>query len=77
MKDNKDGKRYEEKIKELEKIVDALEKGDIDLEESMELYLKGIEIYKESYQYLNKAKGEVKAIMEDRIEDFDIEFLEE
>ena len=47
---------FEESIKELEKIVESLEKGDCGLSESLDLFEKGIKLSKECNDMLDKAE---------------------
>ncbi len=50
---------FENSLKELEKILSALESGDASLEESMELFEKGIKLSKECSEYLKNAKQKI------------------
>lgn len=54
-----DNKTFEELLKELQDIVEALESGKKSLEESVELYQKGMEISLECKNRLDKAKEAV------------------
>lgn len=56
---------YEEGIEQLEAIVDSLENEDLTLEESLNKFQKGIDLYKYLYNMLNKVEGEIKIIMKD------------
>ena len=66
---------YEEALKELEEILVALERADDNLDASMEKFKKGIELYKQCSDILEKKEGEIKVLLE---EDKEIEqnFLE-
>ena len=46
--------KFEDKIKELESIIDELENGEIDLEESIEKYTKAI---RRLFKYLSLCSG--------------------
>ncbi|HOF43057.1 MAG TPA: exodeoxyribonuclease VII small subunit [Bacilli bacterium] len=48
--------KFEELLKELEKIVLDLEKGDLSLEESLKKYQRGIELSKLCKEKLEEAK---------------------
>ncbi|HNZ74352.1 MAG TPA: exodeoxyribonuclease VII small subunit [Bacilli bacterium] len=48
--------KFEELLKELEKIVLELEKGDLSLEESLKKYQRGIELSKLCKEKLEEAK---------------------
>ena len=56
---------YEEAIKELENIIKKLENNDIALEESIELFQKGIELSKYCDSKLKNISKKVAQIYED------------
>ncbi len=64
---------FEDSIKELEKIVDSLEKGDCGLAESLDLFEKGIKLSKECNDMLDKAEKRVSVLIGGEKKDFDIE----
>lgn len=47
---------FEENLAELSKIVESLEKGDLSLEKSVELYEKGMQISEDCKKELDSAK---------------------
>lgn len=49
-------------IKELETIVERLEREDLSFDESMDLYNKGVEIYKELVVALKEAKIQIQDV---------------
>ena len=53
---------FEESLKQLEKIVDQLESGDIDLEKSVELYEQGILLKNQCEEKLRKVELQIKKI---------------
>ena len=53
---------FEENIKKLEDIVDQLESGEIDLEESVELYEKGMILKNNCEEKLKKVELQIKKI---------------
>ncbi len=61
---------FEESIKELEKIVASLEKGDIGLEESLDLFEKGIKLSKACNEMLDKAEKKVSVLINGEKQDF-------
>ena len=61
---------FEESIKELEKIVASLEKGDIGLEESLDLFEKGIKLSKACNEMLDKAERKVSVLINGEKQDF-------
>lgn len=56
---------YEEALQELEKILIDLEDDDCTLNESIEKFKKGIELYKYCNNILKAAEGEVKILLGD------------
>jgi exodeoxyribonuclease VII small subunit len=56
---------YEEAMSELEKILVELEDDDCTLQESIEKFKKGIELYKYCNNILKAAEGEVKVLLGD------------
>lgn len=66
--------KFEDKIKELESIIDELENGSVDLEESIEKYTKAMTLVKECDEKLKSIEEQVSKIMIDnKEEDFEIE----
>ena len=68
---------YEQTLKELEGIVETLEKGSLPLEESLALYEKGVALTKLCESYLESAQqriellsaesGEITTVREDEL----------
>ncbi len=52
-------KKYEEQINELKEIIEKIENGDAGLDESLELYEKGIAIMKNCEKILEEAELKV------------------
>lgn len=67
--------KFEDKINELEEIINELETGDIDLDSSIEKYTKAMKLVKECDDKLKSVEESVnKIIKEDGcIEDFSVE----
>lgn len=66
---------FEQALKRLEEIVEALEAGNISLEESIKIYQEGIGLSKLCSGMLEAAEGKVMAIMnrsEGQMEEFSI-----
>lgn len=61
---------FEDSIKELEKIVESLEKGDCGLAESLDLFEKGIKLSKECNDMLDKAEKKVSVLIGGEKKDF-------
>ncbi len=66
---------FEEKMKELEKIVNELESGEIDLDASIEKYTKAMKLVKECDDKLKNIEEQVNKIVKENgdLEDFKIE----
>ena len=57
---------FEESLKQLEKIVDQLECGDLPLEESIRLFEEGVRLSTSCKQELDAAEGKVQILMKER-----------
>jgi exodeoxyribonuclease VII small subunit len=57
---------FEESLKQLEKIVDQLERGDLPLEESIKLFEEGVRLSSGCKQELDAAEGKVQILMKQR-----------
>ena len=62
MKKNTKDLSFEDSLKKLENIVDQLESGDVDLEKSVELYKKGMDLKKICEEKLKKVELQIKQI---------------
>lgn len=56
---------YEDALKELEIIVVELEKDETSLKDSVDIFKRGVELYKYCNKLLSKAEGEVKLLLND------------
>ena len=67
--------KFEDKLKELEKIVNDLESGEIDLDSSIEKYTQAMKLVKECDEKLKKVEEQVSKIVTENgdLEDFNIE----
>ncbi len=54
---------FETSLKELEEIVEQLETSDLALDETLAKYEKGIKIYKQCYQILEKAEKKINVLL--------------
>ena len=61
----KDKKTFEESMKELEKIVEDLEKGEMPLETSIEAFQKGVELSKNLNKILDEMEKKITILIED------------
>ncbi|MDY6854248.1 MAG: exodeoxyribonuclease VII small subunit [Thermodesulfobacteriota bacterium] len=59
-------KKYEDALKELESIVQQLERGDIPLEESLKLFEKGVKLSRFCAKKLDEAEKKVEVLMKDK-----------
>ena len=66
---------FEEKIKELEKIVTELENGNVDLDDAIKKYTRAMELSKECSDKLNEVTEQVNKILLEngKLEDFKVE----
>ena len=55
--------KFEECLQRLEKIVDELEKGDIQLERSLALFEEGIQLSSACRKELEEAEGKVEVLL--------------
>lgn len=60
-------KTFEHAMNELEEIVKKLESGTTNLEESIELYKKGLDLYNFCFQKLKDAEKLVVKLSEDKL----------
>lgn len=54
--------KYENNVKELEKIVEQLSTGKLSVEEGLALYQKGLELALDSLDELNSVKGKIEVL---------------
>ena len=75
-------KTFESSLGELEAIVRKLENGDLDLEESLKLFEKGVKLSRECRERLTLAERRIEVLMRDSdgnpsIQEFDPASLQE
>jgi len=58
-------KTFEASLAELERIVNQLEDGDLPLEQSLDLFEKGISLSRECRDRLTKAERRIEILMKD------------
>lgn len=63
---------FEATLKELEAIVNAIEKGGLNLEKSLELFAKGVALTKECQEALKSAEQKVKILTGKDLTDFEV-----
>ncbi len=64
---------FEDAIRELEGIVEAMESGELPLEESLRRYQRGVELVKAAHQRLRAAEQQVKVLEEGVLKPLDLE----
>lgn len=71
----KEDVKFEDKLNELEKLVEELEKGDVDLDQAIEKYTSAMKLAKECSEKLKNAEENVNKILtENGIEEnFEVE----
>ena len=57
---------FEDSLAELEKIVGKLEEGDLPLEESLELFEKGVGLSRECQERLTRAERRIEVLLKDQ-----------
>ncbi len=67
--------KFEDKMKELEMLINELETGEIDLDESIEKYTKAMKLIKECDTELKTVEKQISKLVteENETEDFEIE----
>jgi len=56
---------FEQNMEELEKIVQELEKGDLNLDESMKKFEQGMQISKKCNQFLEEAEKKITVLIQE------------
>jgi len=70
-------KSFEKSLDELEKIVEALEGGELTLEDSIRKYEAGVKLLKECYQYLEKTEKRIQKLVKKEDGSFSLEPFKE
>ena len=67
-------KKFEDKIKELEEIINILESGEVSLDESIKKYTKAMQLVQECDSELKDIETKVNKIVSENgsLEDFDV-----
>lgn len=60
---NKKNQSFEASMQRLEQIVRAMEKGDVELEESLKLFQEGTELIRSCGKLLDEAQLQVKKVL--------------
>jgi exodeoxyribonuclease VII small subunit len=56
---------FEEQLAALETVVETLERGELSLDESVQLFEDGVRLSKACKKYLDAAEGRIQVLMED------------
>lgn len=62
---NQENKTFEQNMQRLEQIVRAMERGDVALEESLNLFREGTDLVRSCGKLLDEAELQVKKVMTD------------
>ena len=67
-------KKFEDKIKELEEIIEILESGDVSLDESIKKYTEAMKLVKECDSELKNIETQVNKVVAENgsLEDFEV-----
>ena len=70
---SKETKKFEDKVKELEEIINTLENGECDLESSIKKYTTAMKLVKECNEQLTRIEEKVNKIVaqDGSLEDFE------
>ncbi|MGI6213213.1 MAG: exodeoxyribonuclease VII small subunit [Christensenellales bacterium] len=66
----------EEDIKRLDQIVADMDKEELTLDQSLNLFKEGIELAKKCATFLNEKKGELK-VLDEQLKELEVELEEE
>jgi exodeoxyribonuclease VII small subunit len=68
--------KFEDALKQLEKIVEELESGELELEESIAAFEKGVNLSLHCQQELKKADGKIQKLIKNLEGEFELIELE-
>ena len=71
MNTEKKSKGIESKLKELENLLEELESGELDLDEALKKFEKGIILSRECQKTLENAELKIQVLMDDELKDSD------
>ena len=64
-----EGLKFEEALTELEVIIERIEQGEIELEDSLDAYRRGLELVKQCRSILDKAEKDVEELTVEELGD--------
>lgn len=56
--------KFEQDLEELERVVEQLERGDLTLEKSVELFERGVKLSRSCRQVLERVEGRLEALVD-------------
>ena len=71
MNTEKKSKGIESKLKELENLLEELESGELDLDDALKKFEKGIKLSRECQKTLENAELKIQVLMDDELKDSD------
>ena len=71
MNTDKKSKGIESKLQELENLLEELESGELDLDEALKKFEKGIKLSRECQKTLESAELKIQVLMDDELKDSD------
>ncbi|HEV8342432.1 MAG TPA: exodeoxyribonuclease VII small subunit [Candidatus Binatia bacterium] len=66
MKKDKEHKKFEEALEELEKVVERLESGELSLEDSLAAFEQGVSLVRYCNQRLNEVEKKIELLVKDK-----------
>lgn len=76
-KKDKENKKFEEALQELEKVVEQLESGDLSLEDSLAAFEEGVRLVKYCNQKLTEVERRIELLVKDKEGKLQLKLLEE
>ena len=71
MNTDKKSKCIESKLQELENLLEELESGELDLDDALKKFEKGIKLSRECQKTLENAELKIQVLMDDELKDSD------
>lgn len=71
MNTDKKSKGIESKLQELENLLEELESGELDLDDALKKFEKGIKLSRECQKTLESAELKIQVLMDDELKDSD------
>jgi len=68
--------KLEKELERLDKIVEDMEKEELTLEDSLQLFKEGIKLAKGCVSFINEKKGELK-VLDEQLKELEVEIEED